>query len=295
MENLYFCESCRTQLTDAGELHYVEDNSDRGFCSENCILNFYRPFMQYFEQVEKDFRKELALENEKLPIELLESNDYLQRSLDHPTEIYKFETDIGQVFHTHVTELLHNSRSYFCILITSYIDETPSFVFYRTFTGSQSLLSKYRVGELVSDAFQTVASSVKSDSEGDVEVSDEMLEEVEAKKSMILADLLGTRSDDDIGFEDFIFYDEFLEKTLHSPDEIYEYLDEHGDKIFSNIKSFVKDKKSFFYIVLTLPYKYKTEGGTNTVQIPVLGFPSIDKELYPKYAQGRLINEKLKN
>lgn len=292
MNNLYFCESCRTQLSEASDLHYVEENSDRGFCSEKCILTFYRPFMHQFELTEKSYRKDLALDDEKLPIELLESDDYLQRSLDHPTEIYKFETDIGQVFHTHITEFIHASAPYFSVLVISYIDNAPSFVFYRTFTGSQELLSKYRRGDLISDAYKPMKASAP---EVDVEVSDEMLEEVEVKKSMILADMLSTRSDDDIGFEEFIFYDEYLEKTLHSPDEIYEFLDEHGDTLFSNIKSFVRDKKSFFYIVLTLPCHYKTDSGSSTIQVPIIGFPSNDKNLYPKYAQGRLINEKLKN
>lgn len=296
MNELFFCESCRTQLAQASELHYVEDNSDRGFCSETCILNFYRPYMGAFEQEEASFRKQLALEEKNLPPQLLESDQYLQSSLDKPSEIYFNESEIGQVFYTHITELLFQNESYYSALIVSYVDSAPSFVFYRTLTQSQSLLNLYRRGELMTDIL--LEDHVDIDSEdlesSEFKMTEDLMEEVESKKSMILADMLIKRSDDDIDFEQFIEYDEYLEKTLQSPDEIYEFRDDHGDILYTNIKSFRKLEQSFFYIVLTLPHKISSEK-ESTIQVPIIGFPSNDEKLYPQYAQGRLINEKLRN
>lgn len=295
MVDLFFCESCRKQLGDACDLHFVEDSSDRGFCSENCILNFYRPYMAAFESEERAFRKKLLLEDEVLPQQILESDDYLQQSLDKPSEVYSYESEIGQRFYTHITELFYGGDSYFSIMIVSYIDHAPSFVFYRTITQSQSLINLYRRGDSVLDSLELgEINSTSTEETEEFDISDEVMEEVEVKKSMILADLLIKRSDEDISFEHFIVYDEYLEKTLQAPDEIYEFHDAHGDKLYTNIKSFKNSNESFFYIVLTYPYQFKS-GSDGVIQIPIIGFPSKDEKLYPKYAQGKLINEKLRN
>lgn len=252
-----------------------------------------------FENLEMNWRKELILEDEPIPNELAEKEEFLQMSLDNPLEVYLFETDIGQKFYTHISELLFNGESFFSVLIASYIDDSPSFVYYRTFTSSQSLLNKFRYGDLVTEDSREVAqqrvAKVEVNPE-DFKISEEVLEEVEIKKSMILADLLSKRSEDDIAFEKFFDYDSYLEITLNSPDEIYEFQDDHGDTLYTNIKSFVKDDESFFYIVMTFPYLFQTEKeGKGQLQIPIIGFPSKDKNLYPEYAVGRVMNERLKN
>ncbi len=297
MNDLYFCEKCRTSVKEASELHFVEENSDRGFCSEKCILEFYRPFMQKFEQEESVWREQLMLGVEANCRELLGSEDHLQKTLDEPTEIYVFETNTAQQFYTHIHELKINGDLYFSILILSYIDDSPSFVFYRTLTQSQGLTALYRRGstvELERDTQKDGAEILSTMTDDEIQLAQEILEEVESKKSMLLADMLMKRSDSDIEFERFHIFDKYLELTMAAPDEVYEFLDEHGDKIFTNIKSFKTLEESFFYIVLALPYKNK-KGSKSSVQVPILGFPSNDKDLYPKYAQGTALNEKLKN
>jgi len=298
MNNVYFCEKCRVSVGEPSELHFVEDDSDRGFCSEKCILEFYRPFMLGFEAEERAWREEIMLGIERPCQELLESEDYLQESLDNPDEVFVFETDTNQSFYTHLKELQINGELYFSILISSYIDGAPAFVFYRTLTQSQGLMSLYRRGELMSES--SVVKSPEQDevlatmTDEEIKLAEGILAEVESKKSQLLADMLEKRSETDIGFERFYDFDKYLEITLAEPDETYEFMDEEGDKLFTNIKSFSKNGESFFYIVLSLPYESK-KGSTTAVQVPILGFPSNDQSLYPKYAQGKALNEKLRN
>lgn len=297
MNNLYFCEKCRIQVLDASELHFVEEGSDRGFCSENCILDFYKPYMLRFEQEEQEWRKELMLGAEKNCEQLLTSDDHLQKTLDEPSEVFVFETNTGQLFHTHINELQVNGELYFSILIVSYIEGSPSFVFYRTLTQSQGLTALYRRGDFVEpskDVQKEQSELLSTMTDEEIELAEEILDEVESKKSMLLADLLMKRSDNDIDFERFHYFDKYLELTTAAPDEVYEFIDDHGDKLFTNIKSFKLDEEFFFYIVFTLPYKNK-QGVQSSVQVPVLGFPSNDKDLYSVYAQGTALNEKLKN
>ena len=64
------------------------------------------------------------------------------------------------------------------------------------------------------------------------------------------------------------------------------------DIINTFIKSFKVNELSFFYVVLALQCGSTSD---EVALLPIIGFPSIDTELYPKYATGKKVNEVLKN
>jgi YHS domain-containing protein len=129
IKTLFFCEYCRKHLLDVNEIHFVEDQSDRGFCSEKCILEFYRPYMLAFEDEESQFRSSLRLPPEESHSDVLASDHYLQLALKNPSEVWQIENDLNQRFYTHILEFSLNGEVYYMILICSYIDGAPSFVF----------------------------------------------------------------------------------------------------------------------------------------------------------------------
>lgn len=286
LEKSFFCESCRSRVSSIDNLFFVEDDSDRGFCSEDCIKKFYKPFMETLEVEEKAFRKSLNLLEEEEPLYYLTRQDLLDNTIFNPDQVWLLVNEVEQKFYTHIKSFIEDQKRFFLILICSYVDDGPSFVFYRTVTEFEKLVDMYKRNTEV---------SIKNGQAQDVipfeELPLELIETLDRKKSLFLAELLSYRDDDDISFEFFMDYEKYLQDTIQNCDESYAFFDDEGDEIFTFIKSFMVDGESFYNMVLCYPFKIQ-----NGIQmVPILSFPSIDDSLYPHYIRGRKINEKLKN
>ena len=105
LKSLYFCEACRKRILDVSDIHYVEENSDRGFCSDKRIMDFYKPFLDVLEEEEIQFRKQLGIENEDPFLEITSSQNYLKQALKRPQEIWVSTNDLEQNFYTHILSL----------------------------------------------------------------------------------------------------------------------------------------------------------------------------------------------
>ncbi len=282
LESLYFCECCRKRITEVTEIHYVEENSDRGFCSDKCIMDFYRPFLDALEAEELEFRKSLNIENEDPYLEITSSQNYLQQALKRPSEIWITTNDLDQNFYTHILKVQHKQKNIYFVLVCSYVEQEAAFVFYRMCTQHIELVKKYQ------------RQMPYKEESGEVQVAanvpSEIFETIELKKSTLLAEMLTSRSMHDIAFEDFPSYEEYFQKTLEDPDEVFEKNDEDGDPIHTYIKSFKMGDESFFYIVVGLYFEAE-----ESMVIPIISFPSVDKKIYPHYAVGNKIINKLKN
>lgn len=285
IKSTFFCESCRKIVNDISQLYFVEENSDRGFCSEECIKDFYRPIMKFLEQEETVFRKELNLEDEEHLLHLFGKEKLLENAISNPDEKWLLVNDVDQKFITHFYKFSHEGIQTFLILICTYIEDEPSFVYYRTITQEKDLIAKYQREFLLEVEEENKLTSQES------EIPTEFFEMLETKKSSLLAEHLVLRKESDITFEEFYHYEKFLESTMKSPDEVYQIEDDEGDDLYVYIKSFLELDKTFFYIVLA--YKYKSK--KDSVFVPALGFPSNDKELYPHYAKGISLKDQIKN
>lgn len=290
INKLFFCECCRNQIEDVEEIHYTEENSDRGFCSEKCIMDFYRPYMLSLEKEELNLRNSLNLISEENYIEITGNDHYLQLALSNPHEVWVTTDDVGQTFYTHIISTKTEEDDIHFILICSYVDGGPSFVYYRTATKYNEVLDFYR-----RDA-KFDASMMEQEDKTDFQnyqIPPEVIETMERKKSHILSELMLNSSEHDINIEDYTKYDKYLELTLEGPDEIYAKDDEEGDELHTFIKSFMVGETSFFYVVIVYPLEVSEL--ENMAYLPILGFPSIDEAMYPIYASGKRINESLKN
>lgn len=295
LKTLYFCEKCRKQIEKVSDLHFVEDNSNRGFCGEKCIKDFYRPYMSQLEMEESSFRVELNISIDEDYIEIVGNEKILEKALSAPDESWCLENELGQKFHTHILELESAGKPIYYILICSYIENEPSFVFYRTATEHKVLKDKYcRDYKYSTTDYDKNEQVMVPDEHGEeYEIPADIIELLEHKKSQFLATLMEQHSPGDIGIEDYLSYDKYLEQTIENPDEIYEYEDDEGDVLNNFIKSFKMGDISFFYVVILYPYKL--EKIREVAVLPILGFPSVDKDLYPKYTTGKRLNEKLTN
>jgi len=125
----------------------------------------------------------------------------------------------------------------------------------------------------------------------DIQLPAEIVEDIDLKKSELLAELLERRKDSDIPFEDFPAFDDYLSLTLDDADDEFHSEDKAGDDIIIFIKSFKKENKAFFYIAICLQVTIPTT--SDIALLPVLSFPSTDESLYTHYAVGEKKNHRL--
>ncbi len=282
---VFLCTECKSIHHSLDEMYFVEENSSKGFCSENCIETFYRPLLEYYEKIEFDFRKELNLLDE-IVLFGLSDEELMSRLIQAPDEIYKYTNPLGEELYTYIKLI---NKGYFTVLCTSFKNE-PSYIFLTIKTISKELLDRFKIGEklLLEDRFK-----------------EHNLEEIiENKKSEILANLITLNNSTDIQIEDYYHYDHFFEPTLQDADEIYEFKDQHGDVLLSYIKTFEYNQKALFFIVVCIKSDSKSFSGQlneldqieNQMTIfPVIGFPTQSSEIYGQFKKGRLLSGKISN
>ena len=93
-KKLYFCTSCRKKIPKVDQLLFVEE-SKRGFCSEDCIVSFFTPYMKHFDQEEVSFRENLGL-NPEMDANLFQDKELFEQVLYNPSEVWIEKND--QIF-----------------------------------------------------------------------------------------------------------------------------------------------------------------------------------------------------
>lgn len=280
-EDLLFCTQCDLPVDDIVNMHFIDDKSNKGFCSPECITQHYDSISQRLKLEELTIRSELDVEVEQWEVISDELNSLL---LYHPLEKRKYTNKVGDRYFIHI--VLYDGV-YF-IYICSHFNDDVSYIFHKVRTRNQQLLSRYRIGENISGSSQLEQEEEKI--VDNFEVEPDILEELELKKSSALADLLSMRSDHDISFEEFIDYESYLSSTLESPDEIF---NNNEDELSTYIKSFKRDDFSFFYVVVC--WKSPQVKDNHQLLLPIIAFPSIDQGLYKHYAVGERSNKIVKN
>lgn len=301
-KKVYFCTSCRKRVDKVQGLLFVEE-SKRGFCSENCIVDFFSPYMEIFDNEELEFRHMAGLESSEVGAETFQNKELFDQVLYDPTEVWYEKNEIQEEFYTHIFNYGEEKQFYY-IATCSYFEGEPSFVFFKTVTKSLELVNRYRKLKRMDD--KIINNEVELDPFIKEEVEDkleegleevnlpaDLVEDLELKKSEYLADFIERRNDSDIEIELFTEYEQYLNLTLDDPDEEYMQEDDAGDEIMTFIKSFQMNGKSFFYIACCV--KLTLVQVKEKVMIPILSFPSIDQELYKFYAVGAKKNGKLKS
>jgi len=245
---------------------------------------------------------------------LYKDKKLFEKALYQPDEVWLEDSELREEYYTHILRFEQDGTNWHFILVCTYYEGEPSFVFFKTITKSAELVDLYRKDIRKDDELnsrpasmgtQTTVTATSSNEQGsedpggdegisEVSLPSEVLEDLELKKSQVLAELLDRRKESDIGFEEFMLYDEYIRLSIDDPDETFETEDKAGDLIVTNIKSFQRDSILFFYIVICA--KVEIPGNDEQMAlIPILTFPSIDNELYKFYAVGERTHGKLKS
>lgn len=289
MKNIpYYCTNCKNEVSSIDSLLFVEESGTKGFCCEKCILSFYKPLLKFFSDLEMQFKSELQVDEFEDYTDYYIDNDLLSEVTDKPDNQIEYTSEIDSSYHLHV-KFFSELNIYFLIVCTHY-DKKASFVYSKLITKNEKLVKKYEEFFSNSRADNTDYGDLES-----VRIPDEDLADLEQKKSEQLALLLDRRKDSDIPFETFNIYDDYLALTLEDPDSIFHFEDEAGDELVNYIKSFQKFRKDFYFVVTCQKLEIKDKDVTKLALLPVISFPSIDKDLYKFYAIGTSENTRLKN
>jgi hypothetical protein len=312
----YYCSECKLAIADLDDLLFIDELSLKGFCSEECIEDFYVPLIKHYEIIENSLRIKHNLVNEFGIAQVIEPS-VMEDVLEHPTEVFRQKNELRESYY----HFIKNYPDFTVIIISSVYRKEPSFVFLSTMTSSKELINEFRYGEKINWSlddesepefenfeldFQKKDSEEDSeteyeagyeagyeDEEGEImDINDEdmvFIQLLESKKSRLLADILMKRKESDIPFEDYNGYESCFQETLDFPDEVFEKKDNEGDVIFTYIKSFT----NIYYIVSCL--RRKMPESEETVVYPILAIPTTDIEMYQEFRAGKRLTGPLKN
>ncbi len=282
---LYFCTECKSVVDSLDKLLFIEESSNKGFCSETCIEDFYRPLIDYFERLEKKTRQRLGIEDELIN-QRTDDKDLVEEVLSSPSEVWEVKNELNESFYSYI----RHYQDYSVVVVCTVYNKQASFIFFKTLTRSREFLLEFRLA----GKENARASEQFLEDQGLSEDDFNFMQLLESKKSKLLADLLVKRQDSDISFEDFSQYEFCYQDCLDSPDEVFESKDNEGDVFFVYIKSFIKDNQNFFYIISCLKRK-DTETSDEVNVFPVLAFPTNDMNLFQEFRSGARITGPLKN
>ena len=285
----HFCTNCKIKVHSIDELLFVEETTTKGFCSEKCIMQFYTPYLSFFSDLEIKFKESLKIDEFEDYTDMYSDPRLLGDVTDLPDETFEYKDEVEVSYHLHI-KYFSKEDIYYIIICTHY-DKKPAFIYFKLLTKSLKLVEKYR--EYFNQSFLESGSSDQGLDA--IDIPDDTLEELEQKKSEHLALLIERRKNSDIPFETFNIYDDYLTLTLEDPDQVFHFEDDAGDKLTNYIKTFKKAGQEFYYVVTCSKVEIKDKELTKLALLPVISFPSIDKELYKYYAIGESKTSRLKN
>jgi len=301
-KHTYLCTKCQRVLFSLDSVLLVEEGQLKGFCSENCILSFYSPYMEYLKVEEQELRKYYnLLEEDDFGIENPEQ--LLSSILENPSEVWLDVNELGEESYSFIGEIhtkpnlddgIEKAQKVYIVVMAFIFNQIPSLVIFHTITASEALLNEYKSGKKIEDLKEFLQKKVDELPMEEMDVPQEVIDAMEQKKSSLLADLIKFRAPSDIPIEDFHLYDNYVTETLQRPDEIYQYLDDEDRKVYTYIKYCEKDQISFYSFVICMKVSADAETEED-VLVPLISFPSLDVEMYKLYRKGEQMVGGLKN
>lgn len=303
----YFCTCCLKNVVHIDQAFVLDEKSTKYFCSEDCIVTFHRPFIEYFQEQENQWRKSFKIENEKLLLSQKEQQYWIDQNLKQPDEIWLLEDAVGSEYFCLIKRCGVSMDSTYVIVISHLFNLKPSFVFHHTFTKNINFLEKYRWGKAFGKGdLSNLKRETSKDASEDVVLSKDLMQEIELLRSQLLSELILMRKDKDIPLEGFSAYEKYMEKTIDKPDETFEFKTKDGHMLLVNISDQQEKSKTIYYFVVSMKLSpdlmskhtqfVNNQGSIHQPMIiPVLAFPSVDSDIYQFYKRGHCINKRSLN
>lgn len=277
------CTSCGKGLKGEDRALFVEEEVGRVFCSEDCITQHFQPEIDLIEKEYFKFRPK-----DDLTPEEREQYAHLRWvTIQEPDEVWKEKRPSGDYRHTLISQFKPGAKPIWCICICLFLRGDPSFLYMAFPTRSKALVDRFRKGKKINWAKGESTSSsgegapLELEAEGD---RTDGLADGWSQSETVRAEIHKTRSSNDIPEEEYGLYENLLEKTLESPDELWvmESKDDGEPDRYQFIKHFPdEDNGPVYYIVIA-------QESEQTEHLEVIGqVPTRDEKVANQYRKGR--------
>jgi len=264
-EIVYTMNMSRSSKKKSADPIIIDEEHGLIFDSEQELYSHFENEIQTLEREFFTLRKPEDI-NE---FEFKKYDTQLEKLLDDPDEVWEDSSTLGQ--QQRVFIYIRQFESVTHIAACYLTESTPSFVYLHFPTSDESLVERYRRGQMV---FQRMMGDLPMGAlDGDA------LHEGDDLANGLYKAMLLLRSDKDIPEDEFPDYAEFREETLEDADEIWRSGDSTGNVLVSFIKEF-SEEDEFFYVVVTV------EDAPSGSHALLFSFPSRDKGLIDRYRHG---------
>lgn len=268
-----FCQSCRRALGADEKVVYVEEGTNRFFCSEKCIRTYYDPMAEYYRKQMLDIRDPHDISDSEFP----DYESYAPLCLANPDEAWIDSTENGETVSVFMANFQNEGGKFTYIVMCFCLEMEPTYILLSFPTRDKKLVEEFRRGQ---------KTEVRQEPEevAEPEVSPILTEDFLARQgNAIEEEMLRFRKKTDIPKEEFEEHTHLIEQTIENPDEVWELQDDKDNTILTLI---TQQEESLAYVVICT-MEISPETGQESWRV-IYSFPTNDPALVQHYRRGQL-------
>jgi hypothetical protein len=266
-----FCQSCRKPLGADDKIFYVEQSSNRFFCSEKCIRNYYDPMSDFYRQQMLKIRDPHDVPEGDFG----EYESYAPLCLAHPDEVWEDQTENGEKISVYMAGFTNEGGKFTYIVQCFCLEAEPTYVLLSFPTRDRRLVEEFRRGTRMA----------KEDVEeaAEPEINSHLQDDFLARQGgAVEEEMLKFRQPQDIPPTEFEEFTHHLDPTIEEPDEVWELQDEGENTLLTLIS---QPEESLHYVVICVSDQKTEEQESWRV---IYQFPTRDLSLVQRYRRGQL-------
>jgi hypothetical protein len=268
-----FCQSCRRPLGAEEKVVYVEEGSNRFFCSEKCIRAYYDPMAEHYRREMMQIRDPHDIAESDFP----EYESYAPLCLSNPDELWEEITDNGEKVNNYLANFTNEGGKFTYVVMCFCLEQEPTYILLSFPTRDKKLVEDFRRGQRVE--IQEAA----EEQIAEPEVSSVIAEDFLARQgNAIEEDMLRHRGTKDIPPSEFEEYAHLLDQTIENPDEVWELQDDGDNTLLTLI---AQAEENVHYVVICTYDQGEGEGDRESWRV-VYSFPTNDPALVQRYRRG---------
>lgn len=275
------CCDCNKLIPAKQQALFVEEEVNRYFCQESCIVSF---FTSEIEKLEREYGRHVSPTD--LSSEERDGFSHLRwTTLENPDEIWREAMATGDNRYTMIAQYKNEKKPVWGVCVCLMLRGEPSFLFIAFVTNDRHLVDVFRKGEKMkvvrkkggAEELRNVEAQKPTEQESE---GQNVLAEPWSESDSVRATIIRHRKKDDIPVEDFGFYQKCLEETLQEPTELWSYSAKKVKRVYHFIREYEHDK-NYWYIVIA-------KDTPDDTQIEIVdAFPTKDKTLMELCRHGK--------
>ncbi len=268
-----FCQNCRKVMQGDDKIVYVEEGSNRFFCSEKCIREYYDPVSEHYRAALAELRDPHDIADTDFP----KYESYGPLCLSNPDEIWVDTSEHGETFFYFIGNYSNESGKFAYVVMCFCLELEPTYILMAFPTRDKKLLAGFRRGKKI-DPEEVEMEAAEQ------EIPTQIQEDLLANQGKALEEeMLRHRQKDDVPASEFDDYSHLLEQTIEAPDEVWELQDEKESPILTLIS---QPEESLYYVVIcTFEPGAIGEGAQESWRV-IFNFPTKDQSLVQRYRRG---------